>query len=86
MTASSSANKPISTESLENAAKNIDTALQSDRLYSELDALLRNARHAGGTLVSIVATFLEIGPELISCVLCLIHWDLIRCSSNRLQQ
>lgn len=50
MTASSSANKPISTESLENAAKNIDTALQSDRLYSELDALLRNARHAGGTL------------------------------------
>ena len=51
MTASSSASKPISTESLENAAKNIDSALQSDRQYSELDALLRNARHAGGTLV-----------------------------------
>jgi len=44
--------KPVSTESLENAAKNIDTALQSDRQYSELDDLLRNARHAGGTLVS----------------------------------
>ena len=64
MTASSSANKPISTESLENAAKNIDSALQSDRQYSELDALLRNARHAGGTLVC-VCTFSIFFP--ISC-------------------
>ena len=52
MTGNISTNKPASTESLETAAKHIDTALQSDRLYSELDLLLKNARHAGGTLVS----------------------------------
>ena len=52
MTGNMSSIKPASTESLENAAKHIDAALQSDRQYSELDILLKNARHAGGTLVS----------------------------------
>ena len=41
-----------SVESLEAAAKHIDSALLNDRQYSELSALLKEARHGGGMLVS----------------------------------
>ena len=43
--------KPVTTESLETAAKLIDGALAIDRQYPELDQLLKKSRMTSGTLV-----------------------------------